>query len=356
MRLLPDRSTRLVAIAALAVVTTGACVQPDPPSVGIKSLAADIVFGATPIEEEEAQPAAFNPQPAAAVESEVDELPPQIFEPPQPKSFPRPPFQAPRPAPVPCPEAAIDEFPDVIAPQNVPTGVRPKEGVYRWKKTGTRTLPSGITEEITGFEQRAIRNVIQGAADPAKPGRERFTFEMAQPSGDRVAITRYAVDTLATSAEQNSPAGDLRVSTGEPERGVVIDAVSYTDASGSSSDRGFTPLSGLLLTPLPIRTGESFQSVAVDATTQQMWRYTAQLVKRDRVDACGEILDGWRTEGTLTVSGSGGGEREFTVIVSPQFGGIPIMERFKGTDADGAAYDITYTIGQLEPSPFPTSG
>jgi hypothetical protein len=353
---LPDRPTRLLTLVVAAAMTTGACVQPDPPSVGIKALAADIVFGADPIEEEEAQPTTFEPPVTQTAEAEVEVLPPQIFTPAPPKSFPRPPFEAPRPAAPACPPAAVDEFPDVTAPLNLPAGALPKEGVYRWKKSGSQTTANGVTTEVTGFEERAIRNVTVGAPDPANAERVRFTFEMVQPFRDGLAVTRYAVDTAARSAEQNSPAGGLRISTGEPERGVVIDSVTYTDDEGTATQRPFAPLTGLLLTPLPIRTGEEFQSVAIDPTTQQAWRYEAQLVKRDRVDACGEILEGWRTDGTLTVNGADGGEREFSVIVAPQYGGLPILESSKGTDADGTQFDITYTIGQLEPSPFPTAG
>jgi hypothetical protein len=356
MRSLPDRRTRLLCLAVLAATTAGACVQPDPPSVGIKALAADIVFGADPIEEEEAQPAAFEPPATNTAEAEVAVLPPQIFTPAPPKSFPRPPFEVPKPATAVCPPAAVDEFPDLTAPLNVPADALPMEGVYRWKKTGFQTTASGVTTEITGFEERAIRNVTVGAADPANAERIRFTYEVVQPFRDGLAVTRYAVDTAARSAEQNSPAGDLRISTGEPERGVVIDSVTYTDTSGTATQRPFAPLTGLLLTPLPIRTGEAFQSVAVDPTTQQTWRYDAQLLKRDRVDACGEILEGWRIDGTLAVTGVEGGEREFSVIVAPQFGGIPILESSKGTDSEGTQFEITYTIGQLEPSPFPTTG
>jgi hypothetical protein len=357
---------------ALAATTSGACVQPDAPSVGIKALAADIVFGADPIEEVEVQPTTFEPPVSTEAADEVAALPPQIFEPPAPKSFPRPPFEVPRTKKtVTCPSAAVDEFPDITAPLNVPVGVLPKEGIYRWKKVGLQTTASGETTVIEGFEERAIRNLTVTPPDPIQtspipnppapapkvvnPDRMRYTFEVVQPFRDGLAVTKYAVDTAARSAEQNSTAGDLRVTTGEPERGVVIDSVTYTDLGGTATQGTFAPVSGLLLTPLPIRTGEAFQSVAVDPVTQQAWRYDAQLLKRDRVDACGEILEGWRTNGTLTVTGTEGGEREFSVIVSPQFGGIPISESTKGTDADGTQFDITYTIGQLEPSPFPTA-
>lgn len=376
MNSLPDRRTRLLGLVALVAITAGACVQPDPPSVGIKALAADIVFGADPIEEAEVQPTTFEP-PEVTTESGaadvVDALPPQVFEPPAPKSFPRPPFEVPKPPKPVCAEARVDEFPDVTAPLNIPVGTVPKEGIYRWKKSGSQTTPDGATVPIEGFEERAIRNVVVATPDPVttattpslpgaapavtNPDRRKFTFEMVQPFRDGLAVTRYAVDTAARSAEQNSPAGDLRVSTGEPERGVVIDSVTYTDLSGTALPGGrFAPVTGLLLTPLPIRTGEMFQSVAVDPTTQQTWRYDAQLVERDRVDACGEILEGWRTDGTLTVTGVDGGERSFSTIVSPQFGGLPIMEKSKGQDDDGNQFEVTYTIGQLQPSPFPTAG
>lgn len=354
---LPDRRTRLLCLLAMASLTAGACVQPDPPSVGIKSLAADIVFGATPIEEEETQPTTFEPPATETAAQEIDELPPQVFAPPAPKTFPTTPFRAERPkTTVVCPDAAIDEFPDITAPLNVPADALPKEGLYRWKKSGTREVTRGVMVPVTGFEERAIRNVTVGAADPASSSRRRFTFEMVQPFGDGLAVTKYAVDTAARSSEVNNTLGEQRVTAGEPERGVVIDSVTYTDSGGTAVRRPFSPVTGLLLTPLPIRTGEMFQSVAVDPATQQTWRYDAQLTTRDRVDACGEMLEGWRTNGTLTVTGGEGGMRKFSVIVAPQFGGLPLLESSKGTDAKGLEFDITYTIGQLEPSPFKTAG
>ena len=105
------------------------------------------------------------------------------------------------------------------------------------------------------------------------------------------------------------------------------------------------PTTGLLLGPLPIRTGEMFTSVAVDPVTNQSFRYEAQLVKRDRVDACGEILDGWRVEGTLTVSGRTQSTVKLTTIVAPQLGMIPVYEK-----VEGPGVNLEYTLGQKVPS------
>lgn len=359
---LRDRRTWLIAFVAFPLLA-GGCVRQDAPSVAIKPLNADIVFGVTPIEEEQATPANFVPEPSVAIDTstaalrdaEPDLPPPPLDAPPAaPKRIPDFGFSAPKKGATAaeCRAAAVDEFPDEAAPQNVPADRLPEAGSYRWKRSGVLTTASGSQTELSGFEQRQIRNVVVAPKDLTDAKRMQFTYEVVQPEigSDANVITTYGVDTAAPSREVNSPVSGDRASGGAPERGLVIKSIQREAPDGSALPGGFRPLTGLLLVPLPIRTGEQFTSVAVDPTTQQSYRYAAQVVKRDRADACGEILDGWLVQGVLTVSGAGGGERKLDIIASPQFGMRIINESVEGIVGD-ATFKAVFTVGQRTPSP-----
>lgn len=369
---LRDRIHVLALTMALSFVL-GACVQPDKPGVSVTALNADIVFGVkdpaapgpanTPLPDTSAGPVLDASGPSrAAIDTDEDDLPSQDFGPPTTvkKSFPRPNFESTTSNASDCPPAALNAFPEENAPLNVPKDRLPLEGEYRWKRTGTYETPNAldpskpVVNNADGFERRLIQKVTKEADDPVTKDRMRYTYEVVQPEvvSGFIATTRYRVDTAAQSAEFQNTLGPERASGGEPERGLVIKNVSRQDAGGNRGP-GFAPTTGLLIGPLPIRTGEQFTSVAVDPTTNQSMRYEAQLIARDRVDACGEIIDGWRVEGTLTSSGrTSQSSIKYTTIVAPQLGMIPIYEKI---EAPGV--NLEYTIGQKVPSaPEPEEG
>jgi hypothetical protein len=98
---LRNRSKHVVSLALVSALA-GACVQQDAPSVAIKPLNADIVFGVEPIEEELASPANFTPEEvtvdtsSAAIRDDAPPLPPQDFPPPTVKNVPDFGFSAPK--------------------------------------------------------------------------------------------------------------------------------------------------------------------------------------------------------------------------------------------------------------------
>ena len=370
---LRDRIQILALTIALSFAL-GACVQQDDPGVSVTALNADIVFGVkdpaapgpanTPLPDTTAGPivAATGPTRAAVDTDDEEDLPSQDFGPPTTvkKSFPRPSFESTTSTVNDCPPAAQNAFPEENAPLNVPKDRYPLEGEYRWKRTGTYETPNAldpskpVVNNADGFEKRVVQKVTKEAADPVTPARMRYTYEVVQPEvvSGLIATTRYRVDTLAQSAEFQNTLGPERASGGEPERGLVVKNVARTDTGGNRGP-GFAPTTGLLIGPLPIRTGELFTSVAIDPTTNQSMRYEAQLVERDRVDACGEIIDGWRVEGTLTSSGrTSQSAIKYTTIVAPQLGMITIYEKI---EAPGV--NLEYTIGQKVPTaPEPEPG
>ncbi|HEY4410582.1 MAG TPA: hypothetical protein VGO87_11930, partial [Acidimicrobiia bacterium] len=75
---------------------------------------------------------------------------------------------------------------------------------------------------------------------------------------------------------------------------------------------------------------------------------------RERVDACGDVVDGWVVEATQTFSGTGqtAPPRTYRYIVATQLGGMIISEEVHTTSAQGAT-DVTFSLGQLKPSALP---
>ena len=93
------------------------------------------------------------------------------------------------------------------------------------------------------------------------------------------------------------------VSAGDPERGISLMKLQRVDAAGNSSELTFSP--AVLYLPLEIVPGEEFNSVGIDPRTGSVLQNQAKVMKRERVDACGEVVDGWVVESTQTFSGCG---------------------------------------------------
>ncbi len=370
------RSPSRKVLAVLALFPLGACVTPKDPGVGITNLQADLVFGVAPPVDAVA-PAALSPDLPTAEQAISDlDLPASTFDgrdsapartpenaeatfttSPPTTSRPRPTASvAPKKE---CPEAALNAFPDRTALENLPDKVLPLMGEYRFKKRGQITrsdLPFAIP--VDGFERRLFRNLkvaaqtsglVKSNTNPDGYG-AKFTYEVVQPQidGSGTVITTYQVFTNGRGGELSvtNPTGN-NVAYREPEAGLTIKRIERRDKDGAL-DGAFAPPQGLLVMPLGVRPGESFQSAAVDPTTGQSYQLTGQIIEPGRVDACGAITEGWRVETTIASSGPQSGTAAYNFIVSTNLGGIIISEDTESTTPEGT-FKLTYSIGQLVP-------
>jgi hypothetical protein len=255
----------------------------------------------------------------------------------------------------------------------------PAQGQYRWKRKGTQTVANlpGVKLPLDGFEQRLVRNVV-------KVSDTEYTFETIQPElvPGISTISTFKVKTDAVSRSVTAPVappdpnhpnlpvtppappptlppgspalptapGSVRA--GDPERGISLMKIQRVDAQGNSSELTFSP--GVLYFPLPVEPGEQFTSVGIDARTGAVLQHQARVLRRERVDACGEIVDGWVVESTQTFSGSTqtSPPRTYRYIVAPQLGGIIVSEEIHVTSPQGQT-DAFFSLGQVRPSPLP---
>ncbi len=144
------------------------------------------------------------------------------------------------------------------------------------------------------------------------------------------------------------------VSVGDPERGISLMKLQRVDKAGNTSELTFSP--AVLYLPLEVVPGEEFNSVGIDSRTGSVLQHQAKVVKRDRVDACGEVVDGWVVESTQTFSSGAqtAPPRTYRYIVAPQLGGLIISEELHINTGAGTT-DVTLSLGQLNPSPLPAA-
>jgi hypothetical protein len=377
---LPGRLT----VAGLAALLLAGCVKQDPPGVGIQKLAADIVFGVKPatdtpppnLEPGQAGPGDATTYVPDAPADQASEIGGGNFSGPTGARSHLPRLTPLTPPKSTCPPAALTAFPAKEA--GVTVDGLPAEGQYRWKRQGTQTVASlpGVKLPVSGFEQRLVRNVHR-VSDT------EYTFETVQPElGTNVTtISTFKVKIGAVSKTVTPPVEPpdvthptspvpipvtppgtqpvlpkppvpSNVSAGDPERGISLMKLQRIDAAGNSSELTFSP--AVLYLPLDIVPGEEFNSVGIDPRTGSVLQNQARVLKRERVDACGEVVDGWAVESTQTFSGTGqtAPPRTYRYIVAPQLGGIIIGEEIHTTGAQGTT-DVRLSLGQLKPAPLP---
>lgn len=352
----PDLTKRLGAGLALALAIT-ACVSPDDPGVRIEAFEADLVFG---FEEPEAVPAPPNfvpaPPPAAPTAAQRPSAslsPAPTFPPSNDKAFlSRIPPTSNR---IPCPPAAREAFPAEVAGLQVLS--LPTVGLSRWKQSGTQTLPNIGELAIQGFENRTLTDVELVRGTPEEP--LEVTYRTTQPNFSNPSVvveSGFRVRTDGTAARDSTTELliDRSVAAGEPDRGVVLESIDTLDRATGDVLSSSTYSPPVLYLPLQVFPGEEYQSVGIDPRSGATLQHTATVKERVRVDACGDVVDGWMVEATQVFAGpTGSSQRQYDYIVATQLGGVLVFERTRQELSALGSIDLSIGLAQLEPSPLP---
>ena len=341
------RRGRMAALLLLVGLATNACVSPGKPGVAVDNVEANVVFGIDK-----------KPEPVLPANTDVGDLPSGAqnggfaFTFRNPAADRLPPLVSGQTATSSCPTAP----PTAAAerPVDVTISGAVEEGTYLWKRTGTQTKPNPaggdpIKTEVKGFEKRIIRNV-EKVDDPNDPN--AYSFEMVQTLIDRPVIQVRTFLVKPHSSAQYQTGGVYTIDNprvNEPEGGVSLIKVENLDETGSSLGT-FEPVTGLLYLGLPVDASESFHSTSTDPKTGQTIVQDSAVKGRSRVDACGDLVDGWRVEASQTRSDASGSVA-YNYLIATQYGGVPILEEIHTTAEDGTTFDVTFSLGQLHPDP-----
>lgn len=343
-----NRCSRSGVAALAALVLLAGCAREDAPGVDALVLQTDLAFGIA----EQDEPAAPPPNvlaPLQPIESGDAEpfVPPSLAEPPPE-----------------CRTAGLTDFPREPAARNVPDGRRPAAGTARWVRTGEvrDARFANVPISVDGFEEREVRNVVERAPDTDPSTGEvspSFEFETVQQdltSGATVTRTwrvRTGAATVSSTdllVQPTLPDGSSSPTArvGEPDRGVSL--VQQVTTSPDGTESVFAPASPLLVLPLPVRPGETFSSTAVDPSTFQSMSFTNVTVGvPERVDACGDVAEGWPVSGTFQFVGPSGDSLSFAyrAVLLPHLGGIIAAESIEQGVEGGPGMSVSWRLGEL---------
>lgn len=373
----------------------------------MQSIAANIVFGAKTVSQTGAPNAGAIDQTLG--QSSVDLTPNFAFGPLKPRV--RLPSHVDN-----CPLASATAQPSKQAQDQV-TG-QPAAGVYRWKKRGTITpadtrFPS---YNLGGFEQRILRGVTAPIDDPIQrpatgvggqkpPAGKIFTYQtlepdlvhageliqsdfqvktdalqanqfppVAVPNPSNVVSSSVPTTATTTSGPVSVPSPPAGVTAGDPAHGLALTKWTFLNSNGDPVST-FNPSPAILLFPLAeqVFAGLSFQGAGVDPLTGASLVLNGEVIGRDLVDVCGELIQGWLVNATENFNGGRNGTtapdvftRTYTYVVSTNLGGVIVREQYDETvGANSAAgsspapspsdgrYELDLTLGQVTPSPLP---
>jgi hypothetical protein len=327
-----------LAAASLAVIAS-AC-SSGSPSVGVQALEADIVFGAKPVDDRPVAPPAILAEPVVEPTEVSADAPPTRI---------RGPLTG-LTSLSECPPATVTAIPErELGVNSVGT---PPEGKYRWKRTRSELTGGQETSKSSGFESRLVRRVT-------KLNDTDFTYQMVQPVGDGdVLVTTFKMlPNPPLQQDVTPPAGDVPVRVGQPDRGLSLIRIERLDRNGAATGRAFAPEPPVLYLPVPVFSGESWEAVGVDAASGAVLRHSAQVVRRQRIDACGALVDGWLVEASQTFQGASDalptGTAVYRYVVSAQYGGLVVFEGVEQLDEDMTGFKQDFQLAQLHPDALP---
>ncbi|MHB1912935.1 MAG: hypothetical protein ACYCTI_12880, partial [Acidimicrobiales bacterium] len=230
----------------------------------------------------------------------------------------------------------------------------PAQGSYKWQvMTQTPGAGANRTVTVTRYVTDYVEHVSKTTSTPNPQGgtTTTFTFDVVSPGAEGGTVTTtYQVK---QNAIQVSSGGQVSAaqSAGEPDRGIAISSVVDRDAAGTITGT-FNPTPAVLLLPLAVQSPQKFQAVGVDPSSGASFTNDADVTGQiKRVNACGQLVDGWEVTSTQTFSDSAGTTTSTVdYAIAPQYGGLVT---FQAATPAGSSATETDTIGQLTPGPLP---
>lgn len=341
----PSISSRAAALVVLVGMTSAACVRPEQPGVAISSVEAKLVFGVE-------KPKDTAPTPSQAALGSFYGFVKRSFEV-RGSDFEFPISDGVEPAA--CPEAVPTAVPvDVLTPY---VGTAPEAGVFAWRGTATSINDSGEAVMTALPEHTRVVRRYEKVDDTT------YRYQTVQPLFDEdrsFLVSTFQVRTESETVAPPQDAGPVQgvvtpPRVGEPDGGLSLVSTEVVDAAGQRvvGIQPFQPANPVLILPLPVPSGQQFQSAGVDPRTGQTLVNDGVVRFRERVDVCGELVDGWLVELDQTVAVAGETHNlQASYVVATHYGAVVIDELVRDADTNGAVH---FTLADRVPTKLPKS-
>ena len=321
-----SRSRALLGATGLALAVLGsACGPPLPLEIGVKDRATDVVYGS------QKKPEPPKPAPLAALDPG---FPSFIVAPPVPA--PLAPAAVKPVVKLKCPTAGPFDFPAEPVTSGIPK--LPLGGRYHFRQQGSTTIDGKPAAPLTPEIDRVITNIV-------KENDTSFSYDQVIEQGGMVTTTTYRVLKTTDNSELD---------------GLYLTRVLTVMPDGTADE--FRP-SGTLLGPIGVRLlripsekATVWQSVGTDAIHGTSMIVQGSIYDKDRLDACGTLIEVWKATVTATILGPTKNlDVTASYLVANQMGGLIVADdvHVTGTDA-GKVIDqkVQSSISNPVPSPI----
>ena len=347
------RSIRLAAVLLLAVAGSS-CAKAAGPGVAVQKVQSNIAFGLASTTTTTPVGSALPPTLAAVnLTGPGQPLPAFSYETTTTYNYGSPQYGTQTNV---CPQPPYGASPDKAVTTSV--SQPPKAGTYKWQiRTSQPVSGTSVTLSTVHYVTYAVKNVSKVTTAPNPQGGETktFTFDVVSPGEQGGTVTTtYQVTENALQVSESAGNFGQHQHAGSPDRGVSLAAVVDRNSAGTVTG-SFRPSPAVLLLPLDVQVPQSFQSVGVDPSTGASFSNNVTVSgSAKRVNACGQLVDGWDVTGTQAFSGTGGERTTGTVeyAVATQYGGLLTYSAVTPTGSSQTEADV---IGQLNPDPLPPS-
>lgn len=291
-------------------------VDKPKPKVVLKGYELDLAYGDPP-PEDDAGVLAPLPVPMADLVVEVFELESEVVFAPSPRRRTTTVSEPPEPCPAPEPNTVAER------PITADVGAIVEPGVYLWQQEGTLDIVGIGKLPLPALTTRIVRNVETEG--------EVTTFDLELFNGVRRQVQSFQV---------------------VPGDGIFLTGM-VTKAGDQT--RTFNPLVPVEILPLPVVELTPVRGVGADPLTGESLVVSGTVNRKERVEGCNELVDGWFVESTWTFQrGADSQVWDYDYIVATQHGGLIVGDHLQTVESFGtfrATIDVTSRFGSIHPKP-----
>lgn len=342
----PPNPTLRIALVILMLFAAGCATRPLS-GVSVKTLASDLVFGVPPLSEGVAPANTLPGGDFSFLADAGDGSTPPVFR------------RRPRSGEAevdPCPVAPVGSAPLDSVPQTIASP--PRTGVYTYRYTVAYPKTQFVFE---GFEKRGIGNIrTREQVDQNDPEAARFDFrftmtqELVGSNYQVLSATVFGVDQTSRSLNPTGPSAFA----GENPKGIYLLTIEQTiNEKGKVREVKFNANPPIKYMTLPgiIGAEGAFRTTSIDPTTQSSISLQGETVRRQPVDACGEMIDTWYMTATqmFTFIDPDDGQTKTVTTnleygIATQFGGMLVVEHYEVPAASPDSI-LDFAIGSVSP-------
>jgi len=206
----------------------------------------------------------------------------------------------------------------------------PKEGFYKWVVATEQQVQGVGPTQSHSFHERSIEDV-----------------EIIR--GGIIRYTTVEQDLVFGAQRKVRQTYEVRQGAGQSDEGIFL--TRRSSQTGNKPPEEFVPTPAILMLDLPVKIGNSSNGSGVDPNSLEIQQQEGLVTKRQRVDACGTVIDSWFVDAQQTFTARTGERttRNYDFAIATGLGGFIVMEHIE-SPFPNPRFKADARLGQINPS------